>query len=716
MVDVLLLGAGAAAGVAGIGAVAGGGRKLQNLAGRYARSSHKEQAEKVEDLIRHLINDGAMPTTFVLDGLKKTTTQLRATTPSFPQLKLAHDAILKYQDQRNMKRKSVTRTLRVLGGATYVDDDPKTVVCEFLKAWISEKIEAINIEASEVVAYRNLAAGLLRYPDLFTETFRQTMGHFADHCGDILKLQLRQTRSADQLLRKLQTEVYAFTLQSFKICLLTATNFEVPKDLYSLDSLAMIQRTSLPPSMLKDSSFEKMLAEKTSRSWKTDCGKLGKVLLYSPYMLNLCSCCEAMQHAQTLLPVTVEVERATRLPTRAMDETDPYITVEVTLDGKLISSADTRYKLNTTEPVWNQSFFLEVPRASAKPAESKPSGKSPALDSSPSKPGSASGHGCDRNYEDMSNDVVLSFQASDWCETLGGRAGNITFAMAEAGVTELKSALVGSPAVGRHFQLPLSPIPSVAAMSFVPSTTDGAGPVLDISIREPNFEVEVADMRRAWGEASSQGQKLDNVGLRSPELGDAFLVSMEALDHFAYFSDIILGTCGSIARSRGDFGIVSVASTVLDLLDEVDQRTSDADAAARSLIGGADDILIAAARSKTSVPLTPAERALQEESRHSRDMLKQLKERISGTTTELRSVCKQYQELQDVFSREACSQVVDLQNRLRNDETGRRTTRFATSDKKSPAGRISIVRRVRDNVAVVGAGVGGFISSPRPAA
>lgn len=220
------------------------------------------------------------------------------------------------------------------------------------------------------MAYRNFCRKFLKHPkDLGqgkTMAFLQCLAHVVAHLDEILKMRLKSTDNGAKLLDTLRRYVYNFVLHALKLPLLTATEFESPQGMYSLDSIGMLRITTLPPRLLADEFHQKVAKVSQKREeWETDCGRLGRMILNSPHVLRLTTEREGRMHSH-LLPLTVVVSRAENLPDITTlikkDVIDAYVKVRVLYDEvEVVSSAKTSVKMNNANPVWEEHFLICVP-------------------------------------------------------------------------------------------------------------------------------------------------------------------------------------------------------------------------------------------------------------------------------------------------------------------------------------------------------------------
>jgi len=625
----------AAGGAAVGGATVATGYYLNGLADSYKSSKHKAQSEVISELVRrHLAaQDVPLPSGFDLQELRMTHVGLGTTAPIFPPMKLAFDAICRYQT----KRKKTVGCIRTHAGTSSFDEDPRTVVCEFLKFWIREKILDRDIEAYEVMAYRDFCRGILNYPDVFkmsnTMSFCKAMAYVASNLDEVLKLRLRQMRSATHLFERLHGEAYHFALHAVKIPLLVATDIDPPNIQYSMESLTLLRRTALPANLLA-SEFHRNLAKKMEAAWQTECGCLIRLLLSTPHMERLCAAREgALPPEEATVPFMVVVQRAENLPdVQVLGVLDPYVKVKVTRDGEKLCKAKTTVKVERHNPKWRERLFVEMP-ANDEEAE-------------------------------------LGFEVSDYRKSTGGR-GNTHFAHSAPMRLGLVRALAHE---GSDVRLSLEPSGGLARERLL-------GSAVVVRFEEPRFDREIKTLRRRWRD-DEDAAEVPRSGLRLPEVGPWFLAAVESLENLVYFLDIVFSQCAELSRLLGDLGIVLIAPMLTPLLDEVDQRVgAAADATAKVL-----DVVYSTLADRAKVGkrertgCTSNASVCHADDRRQADKslisLKDLKNKVIATSTELRRVCVRYGGVEELLA-EASENAKSLLRRLHDDETSRRSSRFA---------------------------------------
>jgi len=644
MVSVLAAAGGAAAG----GAVVAGKHYLNGLADRYSTAKHKKQSAVISDLVRKNLKaeQVPMPAGFDINDLRLTLRELTATVPAYPPMRLAFDAIHVYQSKRKGTACYGTVRTRRLGCTDAFDADPRTVACEFLKFWIREKIADRDIQACELLAYRNFCRGFLNYAEIIDDrnkiSFCQTMAHVSGHLDDVLRLRLRELRSGSQLMERLHGEAYHFALYAVKVSLLVGTHIAAPDVQHSLDSLALLRRTALPGSLL-NSEFDKKLAAKMESAWQTDCGRLVRLLLITPHMERLITAREgALSPEQATIPLTVVVERAENLPdVQAFDIVSPYVKVKVLRGGEVLSRARTTVQ-GDRNPNWNERLIVEMPVADV-----------------------VGGKVAD-NAE-----TTLVLEVSDYRTSTWGH-GNTTYAHAHP----MTAALVrGLAEEGRAVRLALEPCHSRVSQQKLENAA------VFIRLECPRFDLEVDALRRRW--CQDGGCRAVSSGLKFPEVGHVFLTAMQAVEHAIYFLDIVLGQCAELARLLGDLGVVLMAPALASLLDEVEQRVGVAESAVVAVLdkvyAAQVDLVKVGKGGRSVLSCTSAASTCNAEQRqdaqHGVDSLRDLKRKILETSAELRRVCLRYDGIGGLFQ-EAATDAQQLLARLQDSDTTRRSSRF----------------------------------------
>eukprot|EP00812_Abedinium_dasypus_P004008 NODE_1496_length_1126_cov_267.829132.p2 GENE.NODE_1496_length_1126_cov_267.829132~~NODE_1496_length_1126_cov_267.829132.p2 ORF type:complete len:362 (-),score=122.16 NODE_1496_length_1126_cov_267.829132:23-1108(-) len=313
-----------------------------------------------------------------------------------------------------------------------------------------------------------------------------------------------------------------------------------------------------------------------------------------------------------------------------------YIKVKTLLDGRTISESKTTTCKNQPNPVWNEVITVDFP-------ENRAGGAMPQL----------------------------LLEIKDDClgpDRTVGRIGPIEHADVVALVR------------------------SEQQLCMVPNQDEGGfgkrklgESTVTLQLVAPAFEHEAARLHGLWSAVEEAGRR-DRAGwVRAPagsglcfiEAGLPFLTAATALEHAAYFLDILVRQCGGVARMMGDLGLVLVSPVLSPLLDEAEQR----------LIATVDSLLelhdvvyrihvrIARDGKATRRPNGTEQRA-REEAETAVAAIKELKTRMLATIGELREVFFRYKDIKGALS-DAQTSVDDLRSRLLNGETTRRSGRFA---------------------------------------
>lgn len=655
----VVVGAAAAGGAIVGGAAVAGWVGLSGWVRGFASEEHQQQSQAISDLLTSTLGAEGLgpPRGFDLNG-HATSDELRTSMPAYPQIKLAFDDILRYQQQRFSMVKRVSRTIRTLGDS-HAQSDPKTIVCEFMKVWLREKAEVREMAVHEVLAYRNFCRGFVSLGDLFRQgsqaSFVQAMAHTAANLDEVLQIRLRNEQGSAQLLERLQAEAHSFMIHALKVPLLAAVEFPEEELFTSLDSLNRLRRTSLPPGIFP-SEFNRKLAEKVGPAWQKDWGHVVGILLASPYMLRLCAAREgALAPEELTTRVAVLVRSAEKLPNiSSLDTVDPYVSLRLTRDGEDIQNVRTSHKTNSNNPVWDEAFFLELPTPER--ADLSSSGMLTGRSLQQHAP-AGFGLGADPG-------VSLHLEVADFCEAAGGFIGNTTFAQTAPMAAE---DVLGRALQNEDVRLQLQPAEGGHAKLQHSSLT--------VRLAVPDFASTASAIGERWKEGGAAVAAAS--GLRYLEVGQLFLAAMEALDHLAYFLDIMLGQCAALARMLGDLGVAIVAPALKALVDEVESHVTATQEAGSAALDAVYARKVDQARAQSGRKFSGDDsRYLQEATRCARE-LKDLGRRSQDTLGDLRKVCSRYQDL-GVAQADAGEVVRNLLSSLEAGDTASRSGRFAS--------------------------------------
>lgn len=715
------VGGGAVVGAAAVGGAVVGGAAVAGWVGlsgwvrSFESEEHQRQSQAISDLLTSTLGAEGLgpPRGFDLHS-PATSAELRTSAPAYPQLKLAFDDILRYQHQRASLVKRVSRTIRTLGDS-HEKSDPKTTACEFVKGWLREKAEVREVAIHEVLAYRNFCRGFISLADMFRQGsqahFIQAMAHTAANLDEILQIRLRSEQGSAQLLERLSGEAHSFMIHALKVPLLAAVEFPEEELFTSLDSLNRLRRTALPPGVFS-SEFSRKLAEKVGPAWQKDWGHVVSVLLATPYMLRLCAAREgALAPEELTTQVAILVRSAEKLPNiSAMDTVDPFVLLRLTRDGEEIQELRTSHRPNDNNPVWDEAFFLELPTperadlslsgmwnvaaaqgicrggCGGRAAPGFESCCRTCLASGGVKHGPKCGNAHTRARSSLASPagfnpmpeaarpggdprsgVWLHLELADYCEMSGGFIGNTVFAR----TAPIFADNVLSGALQNHdMRLQLQPVEggkSPAAKLQHASVT--------VRLAMPAFASTAAAIRQRWQDGGEAAAPCS--GLRYFEVGQMFLAALEALDHLAYFLDIMLGQVAVLARMLGDLGVAIVAPALKALVDEVEHHLSATQDVGSAVVDAVYARKVDRARAQAGKRGGRDDsRYLQEATRCTREF-KDLGRRTLATLGDLRRLCARYQDL-GVAQADAGEVVRALLASLETGDTARRSGRFSS--------------------------------------
>jgi len=471
-----------------------------------------------------------------------------------------------------------------------------------LKCWIREKIEVRDLNLRDLVAYRNFCRQFLHHRHVFVErnktSFIWTMAEVAKQLDEILPLRLKDSRNAAQVFERLLHEYYAFILNCVKVLFFGATNFTIPETVYSIDSLQMLQRSALPAECLKGE--DKNVAEQMAPHWQTECGQLIRVLLQTPQMSALIAR-NAARIEQGSQLFGINVLRAENLPS-SLQTISSCVEVKVKRATQTLATMRTSVKMQDENPTWEEWLFFDWPRAD----------------------------------DGSLGDCTLSIEIVD-CGI-----GESNFACTEQLSLEQVKAAVNE----KESRLELKSTPGLMRRTVKDSR-------VFVQIVVPTFTMYHDMLKQKWNSrnrtaSDTSKTPADRSGLLFCEVGAPFLDSAAKVEHVTYFLDLLVGECGDMARLMGDLGMVMVKGMLQPLLDEVEQRCSDAETAAMQINDAVYKIRIDQTRNHETDLISDMimgdserERAYQvaEKSLHN---IRELKRRLGDSFTELRDVFTRY--------------------------------------------------------------------------
>lgn len=523
---------GAAAGAAVVTAGYKAHHGIQNMVTSAVDVELKKRFMLIRDLVAQHLDGFIVDPESLMMSLSGTHDELQALAP-VPQAKQAFDAILMYQnrtEEPSVRRKVTSRFANVKEEQL----KPSHVACELIKNWLRMSCENPDVCIEEVQAYRYFCIGIVEKWD--NTSFKTTMSHVAMHLDNMQKYLLQERRDSARQMRTLRTEAYHFVLYALQALVLAPTTCQIPSCVYSLDSLGLLYKSTLPAALLS-SNFEKVVAEEMEDFWHTDCGRLLQLLLRSPHGSRLCAWMDG-NHSE-VKTVEVKVCGARNLPqyVRCYDEIDPYITVVVSRwnddEKKMekVSETSTRVCFNCHNPEWEQTLTLQIP---------------------------------------MNDNVAVHFLLKDYNEMLGG-------VQKVAGMTSWE--LVGSATKTGAEVAELAAKGEEAELTLKTSEGEELGSSLCVAFEEPCLQTDSDEIREKWEPCDELGRRqpgdFTNSGLQDIALHAQFMKVLTELDNLVYFFDIMFSQCLEITSMLGDLGMVLCADFMRPLIDELEERTAE---------------------------------------------------------------------------------------------------------------------------------------------
>jgi hypothetical protein len=639
-------GGGTTAVIGGVAGVAVGGAVVaaayeakhakQELMDKYVDQEHKAEIENIyKDLQEHL-SDYVSPNE--LNQYRKTNAELMVVSPAFPQVKEAFNAILAFQRQRT---DAGVTGCSCLGRKMVTESDPKTVVCELLKAWLETKSEHLEVKHEEVEAYRNFCRALVASHGVFVErnrySFLEMMAHVASHLDSLLQLRLRQRQDGAATIKQLHKEAYNFALNATKLLLLAPTTFEIPADMYSTDSLETLRKTAIG----LDHDFEEHLREELKAYWNTDCGRIVRRILGSPHGISLCASMDGRPKNMLGRQVKAVINGATDLPEgfclfpRAevclVREGRKSVHGRVTLDNAGIANQNGKEE-------WNEAFEFTVPNVDS---------------------------------VTMVMDVL----------GLGGFVFWQTEPISAAEVVEYAKQ-------NRQVWLPLK---SMSGDGSDGGSKQGLKPQLLVTFERPSVRKEIQAVREKWeGDHCKKAPDYSNSGLVSKKFGDAFLKAAAEVDGFMYFTDILVSECLELAQLLGDLGMVLSEDMIRPLLDEIQHRLLESHRVLNGLLNLVYERVTNNHRNRSWHLFSKSSPGVSPLAQDSNLKLQKLKVQTLEDIHKLRLLCcNSYDTAADVLS-EAKAVVGELMGKLTDERTSARSSRFGLLPKSNVVDQITL--------------------------
>jgi hypothetical protein len=628
--------AGVAVGGAAVAAAYEAKHAKQQLMDKYVDEEHKAEIEIIyKDLQEHL-SDYISPNE--LSQYKATHAELMVVSPAFPQVKEAFDAILSFQRQRTDR--GVTGCSCV-GRNMMSESDPKTLVCELLKAWLETKSEHLEVKHEEVEAYRNFCRALVASHGVFRErnrySFLEMMAHVATHLDSLLQLRLRQRQEGAATIKQLHKEAYNFALNATKLLLLAPTTFEIPAEMYSTDSLETLRRTAIG----LNNGFEEHLGEELKEYWETDCGRIVRRMLGSTHGVSLCASMDGRPKNMMGRQVKAVIHRATELPQGFFSLSRAEVCVvregKKTIHGRA-SLDEAGIENQNGKLEWNETFEFTIP-----------------------------------NLDSVT--VLLDLLC------LGGFVCWQTEPMSAAKVVEYAKQK-------RQVWLPLVSVSNEGSDSGYKHLSK---PQLLVTFELPSVSEEIQFVTEKWqGDHRKKAPDYSNSGLVSKKFGDAFLKAATEVDGFIYFTDILVSQCLELAQLLGDLGMVLSEDMIRPLLDEIQHRLLEVHRVLNGLLNLVYDRVTENHRHRSWHLFSKSSAGVSPIAQDSNLKLQKLKVQTLEDIHTLRLLCcSNYDTASDVLS-EAKAVVDELMGKLTDEHTSSRSSRFGLLPKSNVVEQINL--------------------------
>jgi hypothetical protein len=628
--------AGVAVGGAAVAAAYEAKQAKQQLMDKYVDQEHKAEMEIIHKDLQEHLSDYFSPTE--ISQYKATSAELMVVSPAFPQVKEAFDAILAYQRQRSGRGLT---GFSCVGRNTVTDSDPKTLVCEMLKAWLETKSEHVEVKHEEVEAYRNFCRALVASHGVFIQrdryTFLEMMAHVAAHLDSLLQLRLRQRQDGAATIKQLHKEAYNFALNATKVLLFAPTTFEIPEDMYSTASLETLRKTAIG----FNKGFEEHLGEELKAYWDTDCGRIVRRMLGSPHGVSLCASMDGCPKNMLGRQVKAVIHCANELPHGFFSFLRAEVCVvhggrksirgQAGLDRVAVENHPGEFE-------WNETFEFTIPNSD-------------------------------------SATVLLDL----FCP--GGFVCWQTEPMSAAKVVEYAKEK-------RQVSLPLNSISDDESDS---GSKHSSKPQLLVSFELPSVSEEIQAVSEKWlGDHRRKAPDFSNSGLVAKRFGEAFLKAATELDGFFYFIDILVSQVLELAQLLGDLGMVLSQDMIRPLLDEIQHRMLEVHRLMNNLLNLVYERVTENHRSRSWHLFSKSPSGVSLLVQDSNLKLQKLKVQTLEDIQKLRLLCcSNYDTASDVLS-EAKAVVGELMGKLTDEHTSGRSSRFGLLPKSNPVEQITL--------------------------